>query len=503
MTPRPDDRTRAWLAGIVVLAALLRLLHLGYQSLWVDEMLTLTVATPKPGYPIWQLLRHNVHGPLHTFVVFLFRQLGEGDGWLRLPSAAAGVATVPLAFAWLRPRFGDRVALWCALLLAVNPLHIYYSQELRNYAFAVCFVLLGCVQIDRALARWSRGRAVAVAACVAAAALSNFSTVFAFAAQSLVFLRRGGWTRTAWARWAAVAALAALLISPWIYRVNTYVDFSRLVTPVLPGEIDVNERLRGETTVRMASIPYAAYAYSVGFTLGPSLRELHEDAGFASVVRRHAATVTWVGVVFGALLAAGCIGGARRFGWAPIVELCAFVAIPLAATIALNWQNAKAFNVRYVLVGLPAFLALVALGIEALGRVRITAAAVLITCALSLENYYFDPAYAKEDVRRALRAVEERSRPGECLFAPTVWQIVAHYQRKDAPLHYVYRDVDAVMERQMRGVFESCASLWYLRARPWVDDFDGRVLGGLESHYRAEETLEFPGVSAIHFVRKD
>jgi len=505
MNAHPANRTRALLAAIVALAAILRLFHLGYQSLWVDEMLTLTVATPKPGYPIWQLLLHNVHGPLHTFVVFLFRAVSEADGWLRLPSALAGIASVPLLFEWIRPRFGDRVALWSALLLAVNPLHVYYSQELRNYAFAVFFVLLGCVQIDRAVVRWSSGRALAIAGCVAAAALSNFSTVFALAVQSPVWLRRSGWTRVAWARWGVTVALAALLISPWIYRVTTYVDLSRLATPVLPGEIEPAQRLRGDTTVRLESVPYLAYTYCVGFTLGPSLRELHDNASLTAVVRHNAATVGWVAVVFGALLVAGCVGGARRFGWGAVAEMLAFILVPLAATLVLNWQNAKAFNARYVLVGLPAYLGLVAVGIEVLGRARawVPAALALGTCALSLVNHYFNPAYAKEDVRGAVRAVEGRLAPNECLFAPTVWQIVAHYQHSDAPLHYVYRDAPGVMEGQLSDLSASCASLWYIRARPWVDDFDGRVMAEVQSRYRAAETLEFAGVTAIHFFRKD
>ena len=48
------------LAAIVALAALLRVLHIGAQSLWIDEYLTLEVATPSPTLSaLWQLLRHN------------------------------------------------------------------------------------------------------------------------------------------------------------------------------------------------------------------------------------------------------------------------------------------------------------------------------------------------------------------------------------------------------------------------------------------------------------
>jgi 4-amino-4-deoxy-L-arabinose transferase-like glycosyltransferase len=494
---------RALLLGIVALGLCLRLFHIGAQNLWIDEYLTLEVATAKPGYPIWQLLRHNVHGPLHTFVVFLLRSVSENEGWLRLPSALAGTATIPLLFAWVRPRFGARAGLWAALLLAVNPLHVHYSQELRNYAFAVMFVVAGGVLLDRALARASRVRDAALAACIAASVLSNFSATFSFLVHALSFFRRAGANRASTRRWAVITLLVVALISPWIYRVTTYVDFGRLATPVRPGQIETEERLRGDTTFRFEAIPYAAFAYSVGFTLGPSLRELHAEPSLGNVVSRHAATVAWVGVLFGALALAGVrLGGRARGAWA-VVEPVLYVVLPLAATLLLNWQNAKAFNVRYVLVGLPMYLALVAIGIAGLPKVlgRVAGLLVGLTCAASLWNHYFDPRYAKEDVRGAVRAVEAKLAPGECIFAPTVWQLVEHYARSPAPVFYVFRDPPGIMQDQMRQVFLQCDSLWYIRAREWVDDADGRVLAEIESRYSRVDTMEFPGVSALRFAR--
>lgn len=495
---------RTALLAIIALAAVLRVWHIGAQSLWIDEYLTLEVATPKPGYPLWQLLRYNIHGPLHAFVVAMFRLVNDGDGWLRLPSAIAGTATVPLLFAWMRPRFGVRAALWGAFLLAANPLHVHYSQELRNYAFAVFFVTAGAVAVDRLLARVTRTRMAALAVAGAASVLSNFSATFSYAMHALSYFKRGGVSRATVARMAAVTLLVIVLISPWIYRVSTYVDFGRLATPVRPGELDAAERLRGDTTFRIEAVPYAAFAYSVGFTLGPSLRELHDATSLDGVLARHGAVVAWVGVLFGALLVLGVARGARTHGRWAVVEPLLYVGIPLLATLALNWQNAKAFNVRYVLVGLPMYLSLIAVGIASLRRGFdwLAGALVAVTCAASLWNYYQDPRYSKEDVRGAVRAVEARIAPGECIFAPTVWQIVQHYATGDAPVLYVYGEPESMMQDQLANLFVQCDSMWYVRARPWVADPSGRVLSEIDARYVRVETLEFPGVSAIHFTRK-
>ncbi|MDH4037613.1 MAG: glycosyltransferase family 39 protein [Candidatus Krumholzibacteria bacterium] len=504
---RPDAagitewRARRALLAIVAIGAILRLFHIGYQSLWVDEMLTLEVATPKPGYPIWQLLLHNIHGPLHTFVVFLFRGVSESDAWLRLPSAIAGIVSIPLLFGWLRPRLGARTALWSALLLAINPLHIHYSQELRNYAFVVCFVLAGCVQIDRLTAGWSRGRAFGLSSLVAAAVLSNFSAVFAFAAQSIAFLRGAGRLRVWLPRWAAVGLMAAALLSPWIYRVTTYIDFGRLATPVMPGQLDPSERLRGETTFRFESIPYAVYAYSVGLSLGPSLRELHGDASLGSVVQRHAAVVLWVGLLFGAVTLAGLRAVRRAMGWGGLLEMAGYLLIPLVATLLLNWQNAKAFNVRYVLVGLPAYVAFLAAGVTSLRATRRlwVGGALAATSLLSLGNHYFNPRFAREDVKRAVAGVEARADGRECIFAPTVWPVVRHYLTTDAPLHFVYGGPPGVAQRQLDAMFAQCDTFWYLRARPWVDDPDGRVRDEIERRCEPLDHFSTAGVEATRY----
>jgi len=493
---------RRVIAALIVLAAVLRLIHLGAQSLWVDEMLTLIAATPKPGYPLGQLLLHNIHGPLHTVVVALMRNASEAESWLRLPSAVAGVLSVPLLYAWVRPRFGARAALWSAALLAVNPLHIHYSQELRNYSFAVLFVLAGCVQLDRLIARWSAARGAVLAACIAAALLSNFSAFFSFVVQSAVFVKSSGASRRALGRWTLVAGLVVVLTSPWLYRVTTYVDLKKLATPVRPGALEESQRLRGDTTFRIESIPYALYSYSVGFALGPSVREMHGDPGAA--VGRHKVPIAWTALLFGTFAVAGLWRAKRRGRWRAL-EPALYIAVPLAATLLLNWQDAKAFNVRYVLIGLPMYLTLIALGIDGWGRrlSMLAAAIVVATYAVALVNYYTDPQRQKEDVRAATRFVEARIQSGECIFAPTVWQIVAHYQRTSAPLHYVYGSPPGVSDRQLAELFSTCPSFWYVRARPWVDDADGRVLSAIESRYRRDDVLEFPGVTAMHFISKN
>ena len=78
---------RAFIVALVVGALLLRVYRIGHQSLWVDELLTLDVSDPKDGLNIWSYVKYNIHGPLHSFVVYLFQLVSSKDAWLRMPSA--------------------------------------------------------------------------------------------------------------------------------------------------------------------------------------------------------------------------------------------------------------------------------------------------------------------------------------------------------------------------------------------------------------------------------
>jgi hypothetical protein len=42
-----------------------------------------------------------------------------------------------------------------------------------------------------------------------------------------------------------------------------------------------------------------------------------------------------------------------------------------------------------------------------------------------------------------------------------------------------------------------------MRARPWVDDYDGYVSAELHSRYNVVEETQFDGLTVFHFVRSE
>jgi 4-amino-4-deoxy-L-arabinose transferase-like glycosyltransferase len=499
-----DARERRFVSVMAAAALALRLIRLGGQSLWVDEVLTLSVSIPRPGLNIWDYLKYNIHGPLHALIVYLIHFVSMGDAWLRFPSAVFGALGVVYFYRWIRIWLGGPIARWASLLLLLNPLHVYYSQELRNYSLLFFFAVFASYQFHRLMAEESRGRFAKYVVGVVGGVLSNFTMAFYYAVHSLLYLFRRGAQRRGWVHWTLVSLVIAILISPWIYRVYAFIDVPKLVTPVMPGEIPVGERLRGETTVGVETIPYALYTYSVGFSLGPSLRELHRNPSAASVFRHHAVAVVWSALLFGFLALRGLYELIRkRARW---VQVTLYLTVPMVLTLLLCWQNAKAFNARYVLLGLPPYLCCVAAGITSQRRAvrRLFAGLVVLTLLVSLGNYFFNGTYARDNVRAAARFVAAHASDEDCVLAPTVREVFTHYYHGPCPMYAVYTGPGMPLSRraeQLVPMFANCDRVWYVRAREWATDPDGMILAALEGRYHEMERHDYEGVTLLLFQR--
>jgi mannosyltransferase len=169
------------LAALTLLAAILRLSTLGAQSFWYDEAFT-------PVHVLHPSLTATLHSVVHTEntppLWYLIawadaRVLGTGEYALRLPSALAGILTVPIAWAIGRELTARRAtAIAMAAFVAVNPLLIWYSQEARAYALFVLFAALAMLCFLRALQRPTRRRMAMFALSGALALLSHYFAVF-------------------------------------------------------------------------------------------------------------------------------------------------------------------------------------------------------------------------------------------------------------------------------------------------------------------------------------
>ena len=486
-----------YLLLVTALAASLRLFHLGTMSLWIDEVFTWEMVAPGQGLEFVEQILAAYQGPLYHAAVWPLVRLADTEFMLRLPAALAGALAVPL-LGQVAARLWDRTTgRLAALLLALSPFGVWYAQEARGYSFMILFATAAGLVMVTALRRgptW--GRMLLLALLVFAGLASNFASLFLLAAFGLtVLLLVRPRDRRGWLQWCLGLGGGVLLALPWLLEAAGIWEVGRVVPGAATGLA-----LRGESTFHPGALPFTGFALFNGFSLGPSLAELHE-ADRLAVIRRNVPAIL-LGTVPVAVTLLASLRRLDRGRWLVLV----WILIPLAGVVLLAVRNIKPYNVRYAAAALPWVLVLAAAGAGSLrGRWRgVVSGMLCLVFVVSLGGYYLNTRYAKADVRAAVASIRDRDgdRDSEELrpiLVPTVGPVVRYYSRGawtvfgcwDEPTVTTAVAADALVARQLAGRDEAYV-IW---ARSWYLDPHHLLPGALTRAGSLERTFAGAGVA--------
>ncbi len=140
------------LGWILLLALGVRFFGLTYHSLWFDEAVS-TFWAAQPADEIWRVgmaLVQDKHPPLYYLLLHGWTRLLGGDDWsVRSLGVLIGALAVLPTYTIGRRLGGRRAGAFAALLLAVNPFLVWYSQEARMFMPATTFTLIGLDALGR------------------------------------------------------------------------------------------------------------------------------------------------------------------------------------------------------------------------------------------------------------------------------------------------------------------------------------------------------------------
>ncbi len=410
--PPSPPLAAALLAAVVVLAALLRFGGITGQSLWWDEVVTwqqsrltfgdMLAATAADNYP-----------PLYNILAMASMAiLGETELALRLPSAILGTLNV-LALYWVgRLAAGRPAGLLAALLLAVSPYAIWYSDEARMYALLACTatVLAGCVLSFSERPRWWMGLASTVAAT--ALLYSHPYGALTWAAICLgmapLLIFRHDIRRLLTLAALQLAALTAFL--PWIgvllERAADIQSGGFWIEPVTPWSLV-------QLLVQLSSGPFLFAAIAVGIRLAFGTAAMPP---LADTERPHLPLV--------------------------LTFLLIWALLPVLAGAILSWTIQPMLISRYVIGSLPPLLLLMAIGFLRLPKGRsgaIGLAALGIASTIGLFAYNLRP---RDDLRGLAAWLEINLRPTDCLvMIPEAAIGLSYYYRQQLPCIATFRSI--------------------------------------------------------------
>ncbi len=449
-------KNRFWLAVALLVALALRVYLLSAQSLWNDEGTSIALAS-RSLEAIINGAAQDIHPPLYYFLLHFWMPLeGQTEYAIRFLSVIAGTLLVAFTFRLARFFFDEEVALIAAYLSAFSPFQIYYSQETRMYIWAALFTALSAYAMMRMNVRPnSRARAtirtrtlfwlIYIAATIAALYTHYFAaTVILF--ENLAFAiwlffawrdRRPGTPHTL-AFWMAAQILIVLAFAPWYFFAG-----NQLASwPAISEPFDLPRlfwRVLNVFSVGLSLDDAAAFAFAVAFgilfVVGslPRLRRTPADPD--SVQTRQGASVLAI----------------------PSLLLWALVPIGVMYVVSLS---RPAYNPKFLLLATSAFYILAARGLariypgiflrERYPRSNLSplryfnfSIAVLVSVAFipALQNYYFDPRYARDDYRALIRYIDANARAGDGILvdAPGQIDVVRYYHRGAQPIFLLPR----------------------------------------------------------------
>ena len=200
---------------LTVAGGALRLFHLGYQSLWLDELFSYFLA--RRGWAdIVAGTARDTMPPLYYFLLHLALQFGTDEATIRFVSLVFGVVTIPLLYAFARLLFDRRTAMAATAIFSFSPFQVSYAQEARMYSQLAFF---GLVALYGFVGAWREGRFRDWALFVAGTELALYThnlAIFLLAAVDLFAVLQ-------WKAWRArgrglILSNAAVLVlfAPWL-----------------------------------------------------------------------------------------------------------------------------------------------------------------------------------------------------------------------------------------------------------------------------------------------
>ncbi|HEY4720626.1 MAG TPA: glycosyltransferase family 39 protein, partial [Anaerolineae bacterium] len=481
-------RVRNLLLLVLILAAGLRFYRLDGQSFWNDEGNSARIAE-RSLQLITEGAAGDIHPPLYYYVLHFWRDVfGSSEFALRSLSAVLGVALVWLTFLIAKRLFTPSIGLVAALIAAINPFQIYYSQEARMYMLLAVISAEATWVLIELLESWSTGQPVnrsssqrvtlsfvighlSLIILYAAGLYTHYAFPFVIATHFLIVFAWAWGDRSKLIRrlipWIGLTAAAGVLFIPWLpTAIRQITTWPSSRTAVDAGAM-LLDTLRlyvlgptFPTADAITALLIAGFFLVVSLWNPDSFDEPQADASHSlSHALQSGTIILWWLVPIALIFGFGLFKESYlKFLLIGSPAFC----ILLARGLLTGWGIAHgALNMPRELSGHPA------MNLSWSAVMALLAVLIIVPTATSLQNYYFDPKYARDDYRGVAQYITSNQKSGDAVLLDSAnqWEVFTYYY-PDGPNVYPLpkqRPLDkATVEAQLTDVTAKYSRLFVL-----------------------------------------
>ena len=201
---------------ILMIGGLLRVHTLAAESLYFDEAYSVWAARHSVSWLV-AVSTQRIFPPLYYLLLHFWLVGGESEFAVRFLSVLLGLGSIGAIYALAKQLFNTRVALISAWLLAISPLHLWFSQEVRMYMLLLTLCLCSANFLLLALRRGRRWHWLAYVLTTALAMNTHYFTLFLALFENayvlyLLLRRRLPWQGSFLKQW-VLSQLAIALLS--------------------------------------------------------------------------------------------------------------------------------------------------------------------------------------------------------------------------------------------------------------------------------------------------
>jgi mannosyltransferase len=203
------------LVALTVIGAAVRFATISSQSYWLDEAQAAHEVSLSFGQMLSAWSSSEWNPPLYLLLAWPWAHVfGSGEAGLRSLSAILGIALIPVLYACGSELVSRRAGLVAALLVAMSPFMVWYSQEAREYMLLTLLSAGSLLFYARAWRTRSRRDLIWWGVVSALALLTQYFAGFLVLGEGLVLIWR---LRSRWS--VIVLTLQAVVLAPFVPHV--------------------------------------------------------------------------------------------------------------------------------------------------------------------------------------------------------------------------------------------------------------------------------------------
>lgn len=466
---------------ILLVAVFLRFFKLDFQSLWMDELYTMNVASSK--HSVSEIISEVNQKESYPYIYFflmniLFTLFGDISVVARIPSALFGSLAVFMMYKIGKELYSKNTGLIAALLLTFNHFAIYHSQEARAYTFYLFGLLVSYYLFIKFIKLPNKRNMILYALGTGLLVNTNFFSALNVVSQGffmlfILFTLEKDDRNFFFKKILIITGIAALFFLPNIYK---FYLVTKVIATFIPHASD--EALINILREIFSSSIYLIFIYSTLFTF--FMIKL-----FNQKKTQNPKEITSNKLVFSYLII---------FSWIMFV---------LAIIIIKSYSGSSIFLSRYFMSIVPPFILLMSIALSNIKNIQVKASIIsVVVFFLILDLFVVKQYYTtkiKSQYREASQLVIDKNKNNEPVYTSLKYWYDYYLNSNGVEFNVIEKpNLDAVIDEMMVDSTK-IKPFWYVDAhgRPYKPNPE--QLKFIEEKLYIDENFDGRDAWAKHF----